>query len=114
MKALVVLGLFLLGSGVARADYGAIAYSSSTGRTGSSWNASCADEAQTLANNYCGTGDCRAIVWVQNGCAAFAIGDGGRYGWAWGNDLATAIGSALTTCSSTTTNCSVSARVCSG
>jgi hypothetical protein len=106
--------LVLAAAHPAFAQYGALAWSPSTGSSGQAWNASCADEAERSAIGYCGVGDCYSVTWVQNGCAALAVGDGGKYGWAWTGDRGTAAYNALQKCNGTTSGCRVVAWTCSG
>jgi hypothetical protein len=70
-------------SGQAKADYGAIAYSPTTGRWGYSYGYRYLSGAQGDALIRCGSTDARVVVWVQNGWAALAVGDNGAYGWGW-------------------------------
>jgi hypothetical protein len=49
---------------------------------------------------------------VRNACAALAVGDGGRYGWGWASDLATAQQSAQNACANSTCGCQLRAWVC--
>jgi len=68
--------------------YGAIAISKRTLQSGVSWNDSSREEAETKALRACGqySNDCRIIVFVRNGCAALAVGQGG-WGSAWASSL---------------------------
>ena len=67
----------------ARADFGAIAYSPSTGSWGTAYGQGSRSDAEYGAKGRCGRTDARIAVWVQNGWAAMAIGDDGKRGWGW-------------------------------
>jgi hypothetical protein len=68
--------------------YGAIAYSASTTKSGSSYGYSTQGEAQRGAMRMCfleskGAGDCVLQVWFYNTCAAIASGDDEIVSWSW-------------------------------
>lgn len=65
-------------------DFGAIAYSRSTGSTGWSNKRDTRDEAESSALEYCGEGDCEIEVWFDGTCAAIATGNDGQPRWALG------------------------------
>ncbi|MBI3654348.1 MAG: DUF4189 domain-containing protein [Acidobacteria bacterium] len=95
-----------------RRDYwGAIAYSSSTGRYGYSYDYGTQADAINSAVNKCGIRDCRAVVWFVNGCGAFAKGDNAS-GWGVGETRALAESKALAECRKRGGNCRVTQWVC--
>lgn len=67
--------------------YGAIAYSPSTGRFGSSWNSRSSDEANKLAMGICNRPDCQVLVPLENSCGALARARNGGYVWGSGGSL---------------------------
>ena len=79
----IVVAAFSLYPAEARADlYGAIAYSSSTGRYGHSYDFGSRSEAEDYARSKCGSGDCAIKVWFKNACGALAVGRRGGTGGA--------------------------------
>ena len=65
--------------------YTVIAYSPITGYTGWANDATTLEEATHIALGHCqpyGDG-CQVTSWARNGCAALALGSGGRWGGAW-------------------------------
>ena len=95
-------------AGLAEGLYAAIAFSPSTGLSGSAWNFESDGDAQAEAATQCGVDDCYTAVVFQQ-CGAIAVGDG--YGMGFASDLssATAQDTALASCSEYTTNCQVTA-----
>ena len=65
--------------------YGAIAYSPSTRRYGSSAAESDPESAQSQALANCGEPDAGILIWGMNTYLALVIGDAGA-GWAWNDD----------------------------
>jgi hypothetical protein len=92
------------------ATYGAIAFSDSTGRFGTSWDRITPDVAQQAAITACGVSDCTARVVEQAQFAVLARGTGGTAG-AWNDDLATAQQAALAACSTKGMGCAIVAVV---
>ncbi|MEW6128819.1 MAG: DUF4189 domain-containing protein [Acidobacteriota bacterium] len=80
-----------------RNNWGAIAYSKSSGRIGYSYDYATEAQAINSAVERCGVRDCQAVVWFVNGCGALAKGDKG-YGWAIGASRSEAEGKALAEC----------------
>jgi len=78
--------------------YDAIAYSPSTRRCGSSWDYQNRAGAESRAVSECGVADCTALLWFQNACGALAVGENGRYGYAWAGTRTEAEQSALNYC----------------
>ena len=67
-------------------SYGAIAYSASTKKFGSSWGLSTQGEAESRAIHECtllakAEGDCIAHLWFYNSCGAIASGDDEAVSW---------------------------------
>jgi serine/threonine-protein kinase len=93
------------------ANFGAIAYSSSTGSYGWSYDYRSQAEAERVATKNCGAADCAPALWFVDACGAIAIGDNG-YGTGWGTDRGRAEVEALNSCKSYTSNCSVRQWVC--
>ena len=92
MSLALMFGTFLCNA--AWADYGAIAYSPSTGNYGYSYGY--CSQAESSALGKCGADDAEVEVYVQNGWAALAINDSGAIGWGWsGGSRAAAENSAL-------------------
>ena len=92
-------------------DFGAIAYSSSTGSYGWSNNYATRDAAENRALQECesfsGAGDCFVAVWVENAWASLAKASNLAYGWAWNTDKSQAEINALQECSQRGSNCSL-------
>lgn len=91
--------------------YAAIAFSPSTGISGTSWNFDTQNLAETEAYAQCGQEDCDTVT-VFTQCGAIAVGDG--YGYGFGSDLslANATDTALANCDGFTTSCEVTAAFC--
>ena len=92
----------------AQNNYGAIAYSSSTGRYGYSYDFGSRAEAEDYAISQCGRSDCVVKVWFKNACGALAVGRRGALGWGWSGSRGSAENIALNECQSRTSGCSVS------
>jgi serine/threonine-protein kinase len=110
----VFVGLALAAQDAAARDqYGAIAYSSSTGATGWAYNhrSRGAAEGAALANCRQHASDCTVPVWFRNACGAIAVGFDG-YGTGWGNNRQLAESYALKTCRDFTTGCLITRWVC--
>jgi hypothetical protein len=97
----------------AQADlYGAIAYSSSTGRHGYSYDWGSRSEAEDYARSKCGSGDCAIKVWFKNACGALAVGRRGGTGWGWSSSRGAAESVALNECQSRTSGCNIRTWAC--
>jgi hypothetical protein len=96
----------------AQDNYGAIAYSSSTGRYGYSYDFGSQAEAENYAISKCGRSDCVVKVWFKNACGALAVGRRGALGWGLAGSRGSAEGRALSECQSRTSGCSVRAWAC--
>jgi hypothetical protein len=106
-----VCALMLATPMLAEGLYAAIAFSQSSGQTGSAWNYETEMLAETEAYWQCGSEDCDTVVIFQQ-CGAIAVGDG--YGMGFAADLSSAVAQdqALANCESQTTNCEITASFC--
>jgi len=93
-------------------NYGAIAFSTSTGAWGWSNDYSSVSEAQNAAMNSCGKPDCQAVVWFKNNCGALAVGKGNCWGTGWADSRAEAERLALNSCRNAGDNCKVACWSC--
>lgn len=98
-------------SAAQRDNWGAIAYSTSTGRWGLVYNYPTQAKAVNAAVVRCGVRDCQAVVWFRNGCGAFAKGTR-AYGWGIGNSRAQAEENALAECRKRGPNCGIVSWSC--
>lgn len=57
-------------------NYGAIAYSDSTGAWGSAYDYASQELAEQWAKHRCGAQDCTIRVWFKNACGSLAVGNG--------------------------------------
>jgi hypothetical protein len=91
-----------------KSDYWAgIAYSSSTGKFGSSCKWTSRENASRVARENCNARDAQCIVLCCNGWCAIALGDNKKYGVGWGADRAVAERYALSSCQQQTSNAKV-------
>jgi hypothetical protein len=114
-KALFVLCFIMLAFGIARAEdnYGAIAYSESSGNWGSSYDYGSRQQAENAALNRCGSDDCEVKAWFKNSCGALAAGDDGALGWSWAADSREEAESrALSECRAKGSNCRILCWAC--
>jgi Domain of unknown function (DUF4189) len=101
------------------ASFAAISYSPSRDVFGYSVNESSRNSATYTANNFCGVGDCRPVVWVQGACAvAVTSASTRRLTWAYNNSIQGANFWALKSCandgsSTGVTDCVARVWVCS-
>ncbi len=96
-------------------QFGAIAYSESTGNYGYSHGYRSRDEAIWLAERRCGASDCRWKVWFRDSCGALAKADNGALGYSHGYGSAEqARHRALAECSRRGSNCRILCWACSG
>ena len=93
--------------------YGAIAYSGSTGRFGSSWNVLSQQDANTLAMNSCNRNDCRVLMELDNSCGALARARNGAYVWSGGSSLYEAKLLASNRCTAEHGSCKLIVSLCS-
>jgi serine/threonine-protein kinase len=92
-------------------NFGAIAFSTSSGAIGYSYDYSSGDDAQQSALQNCGYG-CRVVLRFTNACGALAVGAGYGYGTGWAGNRQDAKSNALSYCSSQTTGCGIVRWVC--
>ena len=96
--------------------FGALAYCTTNGSYGFSYNFPSRSEAEARARqeclNYSGGANCIVLVWFQNGCGALATGPNG-YGSGWGSNQGIAENYAIQSCSQHSANCQVAVTVCS-
>lgn len=115
---LLAAGLCSLLSSTVAADttrFGAIAYSESSGRFGSSWRVANRGDAEQQAVSACNRPDCRPVVWFRNGCGALARARNGAVVYAWsGGWLADAKLRASNRCTAQWGSCKLICSVCSG
>mgnify|MGYP000989607887 CR=1 FL=1 len=114
-----VVGLLVLtaGPGLAHANnYGAIAFSPSTGAHGWANDFSSRAGAERAAMNNClrHAGDCRIATWFRNACGALAVGSGNGYGASWASSRSMAERLSVDACSRHTGRCYVRRWVCTG
>jgi len=91
--------------------YAAIAFSPSTGLSGSGWNFDTDADAESEAASQCGVDDCYTAVVFQQ-CGAIAVGDGYGMGFAEGGSVDSAKETALASCGEYTTNCQITQSFC--
>jgi hypothetical protein len=112
----VLLGFAGLGAGnaSARDNYGAIAYSPSTGAHGWAYDHASRSAAESAALGNCRSHarDCVVPIWFRNGCGALAVGTGNGYGSGWGTSRSIAEGYALQVCRKHTQNCAIRRWAC--
>lgn len=115
VKVLFVLCFLMVAFGTAGADdnYGAIAYSESTGNWGSSYDYGSRRQAENAALHRCNSDDCEVKAWFKNSCRALAAGDNGALGWSSAaDDKAEAESRALSECSENGSNCQILCWAC--
>ena len=95
--------------------YAAIAYSTTTGAYGYSFNRSTRFGAERSALEYCGASDAEIMVWCRNNWCALAVGDApSAYGWGYASSAARAKQIALDQCRRRTSECRIAVCVFSG
>ncbi|KJS16732.1 MAG: hypothetical protein VR78_06945 [Hoeflea sp. BRH_c9] len=109
--AAAILGLT---AGAALADnFGAIAFSQTTGAYGYSFDMGSRRDAETRAMRECRSRskNCQVAIWFKNACGSVAIGANG-WGSAWAGTRANAERAARNNCSKHTSGCKVLAWSC--
>ncbi len=115
MLAILMTVIFILGVSQSKAEYGAIAYSSSTGRCGYSQGHGSADGAIAAAKANCGESDCVWKAWFRDSCGALARAESGATGYSHGfNNMDDAKKRALAECQNRGSNCRLICWACSG
>lgn len=110
LSLVAVFVTFLPGAALAEL-YAAIAFSPSTGYSGTSWNFSSQGAAEDEAYAQCGYTDCGTVLWFTQ-CGAIAVGDGYGYGTGYAPALSTATDTALQNCYGYADNCEITAAFC--
>ena len=77
--------------------FGAIAYSTSTAKWGTSYDHRSEAAARNAALDSCGQSDCNVVIWFRNACGALATGST-SWGAAWGENRSKAEEKALLHC----------------
>jgi hypothetical protein len=87
------------GDALARDNFGAIAYSPSSGAHGWSYDYPSRAVAEEVALTNCRqhAGDCVVPIWFRNACGALAVGSSG-YGSGWGTNRRFLLGPRSTPC----------------
>jgi len=118
MRILAQTGLFLvvflIGGIAAQAqNFGAIAYSPSSGANGYSYDYGSRGGAQNRAMSECRkrARDCRIAIWFKNACGAVATGRNG-WGSGWGNDRNRAELEAIKSCNQHSGGCRIKVYAC--
>jgi serine/threonine-protein kinase len=119
LMALALINLLGLSGMSASADtryqrFGAIAYSESSGRFGSSWQFTNQYDAEQQAVSSCNRPDCRTVVWFKNGCGSLARARNGAIVYAWRGSLTDAKLRASNRCTAQWGSCKLICSVCSG
>jgi hypothetical protein len=116
LLALCIFGLVgVVGAGRAAAqdNYGAIAYSPSTGAHGWAYDYGSRAAAEKVALSNCleHADDCVIPIWFRNACGALAVGSDG-YGSGWGSNRGLAERFALRSCRKHTSDCWIKRWAC--
>lgn len=105
-------GTVLAGMGPTQADkFGAIAFSTSSGQAGWSFDYDTRAIAESRALANCGAG-CKVVTWFKNSCGALAVGRNNGYGATWADSRAAAEKAAMGICRSNSTGCGIRRWVC--
>ena len=104
---------FGAGEAAAQNNYGAIAYSPSTGAHGWSYDYASRSAAESVALGNCRqhASDCVVPIWFRNACGALAVGSNG-YGSGWGTSRSLAESYALQSCRKFTGGCYIKRWAC--
>jgi hypothetical protein len=113
----VLMSVFAGSAGAAReqfAQFGAIAYSSRTHRSGYSTNMDSRAEAEREALSECRVRDCRIMVWFRNSCGILVTGNNGDVtAWAYDVNPKKARMRALKSCRERADGCKTVIEACS-
>ena len=100
------------GATTAAADsFGALAFSTSSGAAGRSYDYDSRDEAEERALQECGRG-CEVVLWFKDACGALAVGEGNGYGTGWASSRSEAEGLAIDYCRKNTGGCEIAQWAC--
>jgi len=115
IAAAAIAAATLSGGAASAAEFGAIAYSTSTGSNGFSYDYPSRGAAEGVALDACSAyaGDCRVLVYFYNACGALAVGRHLGYGFAWNVSRGAAKAVALANCRANDSGCQVVRWVCS-
>lgn len=105
---------YVPGYGNGNTQFGAIAYSKSTGRWGYSYGYRDPSSANNAAMNRCDRDDCEVKLVCWNGCGALAKGRDGGMGWGTAGPRSGAEVQALQECNGVDNNCEIICWACSG
>jgi serine/threonine-protein kinase len=107
------IGLLGIDGAAAQDNYGAIAYSPSTGAHGWAYDYGSRAAAEQVALSNCGqhADDCVVPIWFRNACGALAVGADG-YGSGWGSNRNLAERYALQSCRKYTSGCWIKRWAC--
>jgi hypothetical protein len=94
--------------------FAAIAFSVSTGNSGSAHGQPSQAAAEQTAMRNCVGQDCKLVIWGRNDCIALAVGGGNASGWAPSNTREGAQAAALSGCSKYASNCVTRSAPCAG
>jgi len=78
--------------------YGAVAYSRSSGRFGSSQGCASLTEAEKIALEGCNASDAAVVIWCRDALCALAIAENRAFGYAWGHSRSEVEKKALEQC----------------
>lgn len=108
-----LIALLAQGDAAAQDYYGAIAYSTSTGAHGYSYDYGSQYDAEQRALNECYQygGGCQVATWFRNACGALAVGPNG-WGADWHTSRSGAESKAIARCSQYSYGCSIIRWVC--
>jgi hypothetical protein len=113
-SVLAVAGFILAVSQATEAaadNFGAIAYSASSGAHGYSYDFGSRGEAEERALAECGRG-CEVVLWFKNACGALAAGPDHGYGVGWSGSRREAEAIAMRYCRENSSDCEVVRWVC--
>lgn len=111
----VALSVASMPATASAAEFGAIAFSTSTGAHGYSHNFKSRVQAERVALRACRAygGGCRVVVYFYNACGALAVGRRNGYGFGWAPGRGTAKNIAMAACRQRTSSCRTVRSVCS-
>jgi hypothetical protein len=109
--AIASLLALVAGNASAADNYGAIAFSQTTGNWGYTYDYGSRGSAEQGALNKCG-GGCSVVLWFKNACGALATGGGNGYGTGWAGTRGRAQGIAMSNCRARAHGCGIVAWAC--
>ncbi len=108
------LGFATVTFATAANNYGALAYSPSTGAWGGAYDYASRRAAENRALSECrarGRG-CQVAVWFRNACGAISVGNNGGWGSGWGSSRSRAEREARAVCRNYDSGCRAYAWTC--